>query len=202
MAGAAATRAQAPERQLGTLIAAAQAGDELAFRRLLRNHQRLLEQQAARFYLPGGDADDVLQEARIGFANAVRAYRPERGASFPSFARRCIASQLATALTAATRVKHQPLNDAAHGDDATRSLENLPGGESPTDRALAGELLQELEQTAASFTTLERQAFAHALVGWSSGQTARRLGVAPKSADNALQRARRKVGEWYEEQAA
>jgi RNA polymerase sporulation-specific sigma factor len=202
MGGAAATRAQAPGRQLGTLIAAAQAGDELAFRRLLRHHQRLLEQQAARFYLPGGDADDVLQEARIGFANAVHAYRPERGASFLSFARRCVASQLATALTAARRAKHQPLNDAARGDDATRSLENLPGGQEPADRALAGELLRELEQAAASFTTLERQAFAHALVGWSSGQTARRLGVAPKSADNALQRARRKVGQWYEEQAA
>jgi DNA-directed RNA polymerase specialized sigma24 family protein len=98
------------------------------------------------------------------------------------------ARQLATALTVARRAKHQPLNEAARGDDA--------------DRALAGELLRELELAVASFTTLERQAFAHALVGWSSGETARRLGVARKSADNTLQRARRKVGEWYERQAA
>jgi RNA polymerase sporulation-specific sigma factor len=202
MAAAGTTSARAPTRQLGTLIAAAQAGDELAFRRLLRRHQRLLEQQAARFYVPGGDGDDVLQEARIGFAKAVRAYRPERGASFPSFARRCVARQLATALTAARRGKHRPLNEAARGADAQRACEQLPGGQEPADHALADELLRELEQAAAAFTTLERQAFAHALVGWSSGETASRLGVARKSADNALQRARRKVGQWYERQAA
>jgi DNA-directed RNA polymerase specialized sigma24 family protein len=58
----------------------------------------------------------------------------------------------------------------------------------------AGELLRELEQAAASFSALERHAFTHALVGWSSGESARRLGVAPKSAGNALQCARRKLG--------
>jgi hypothetical protein len=60
----------------------------------------------------------------------------------------------------------------------------MPGGEEPADRALADELLRELEEAAAAFTTLERQAFAHALVAWSSGETARRLGMARKSADN------------------
>jgi DNA-directed RNA polymerase specialized sigma24 family protein len=43
---------------------------------------------------------------------------------------------------------------------------------------------------------------ARALMGWSAGEAADLLGVTPKSADNALQRARRKVGEWYERQAA
>jgi RNA polymerase sporulation-specific sigma factor len=133
---------------------------------------------------------------------AVRAYRLERGVSFPRFARHCIARQLATVLTAARRAKHRPLNEAARGDEATRGCELMPGEEEPADRALAGELLSELGHAAAAFTTLERQAFAHAVVGWSRGETARRLGVAPKSADNALQRARRKVGEWYERQAA
>jgi Sigma-70 region 2 len=131
MAAAGTTSARAPTRQLGMLIAAAQAGDELAFRRLLRRHQRLLEQQAGRFYLPGGDGDDVLQEARLGFTKAVRAYRPERGASFPSFARRCVARQLATALTAATRGKHGSLNEAARGADAQRACERYPAGRSP-----------------------------------------------------------------------
>jgi hypothetical protein len=57
-----------------------------------------------------------------------------------------------------------------------------------------GELLRELEQAAASFSALDRHAFAHALVGWSSGESARWLGVVPKGGDNALQCARRKLG--------
>lgn len=36
-----------------------------------------------------------------------------------------------------------------------------------------------------------------ALVGWSSGEAADRLGLGRKSADNALQRARGKVEDWY-----
>jgi DNA-directed RNA polymerase specialized sigma subunit len=91
---------------------------------------------------------------RIAFPKAVRAYRPQRGASFPSFARCCVARQLATALTAARRAKHQPLNEAARGDDAKRAFERTAAGQEPADRALADELLRELEHAAASFTTL------------------------------------------------
>jgi hypothetical protein len=63
------------------LVEAAQGGDQLAFERLLRRHQGLLDAQAARFYLPGGDQDDVAQEARIGFMKAVRFYSGGRGSS-------------------------------------------------------------------------------------------------------------------------
>jgi DNA-directed RNA polymerase specialized sigma24 family protein len=86
--------AQASGRELGRLIAAAQAGDELAFQRLLRGHQRLLEQAPASTSR-AADADDALQDARIGFAKAVRAYWRERGAT-SWVASRCVGRQLAT----------------------------------------------------------------------------------------------------------
>jgi RNA polymerase sigma factor (sigma-70 family) len=172
---AARTSATAPGRQLDTLIAAAQAGDELAFRRLLRRHQRLLEQQAARFYLPGGDPDDVLQEARIGFAKAVRAYRPERGASF---ARRCVGRELATALTAARRAK--PAAERSRPGRSGRARLGEPVRRTnPADLVQARELLSELGLATSSLTALERKALAHTLLGWSSGEAAHRLGVPP-----------------------
>jgi DNA-directed RNA polymerase specialized sigma24 family protein len=46
------------------LIEAARRGDQLAFERLLRRYRRMLDVHASRFYLPGGDADDIVQEAR------------------------------------------------------------------------------------------------------------------------------------------
>jgi RNA polymerase sporulation-specific sigma factor len=179
------------------LIEAARGGDELAFQRLLRRHRGLLEEQARRFYLPGGDADDVLQEARIGFAQAARCYHPDHGASFATFARLCVTRQLASAVTAARRGKHQPLNDAARGGAADRAWACLPAREDASDLALAHERLAELRAAAQGLSALERQLLAHALVGWSSGETARRLGLKRKSADNALQRARSKVRDWY-----
>src|SRR5215211_1841165 len=107
--------------QGGALIEAARRGDQLAFERLLRRYQRLLEAHAFRFYLPGGDADDILQEAGVGFMKAVRFYRGGRGSSFRTFAELCVARQLASAITAARRAKHQPLSEAARGEPAEQA---------------------------------------------------------------------------------
>jgi len=185
------------------LVHAARAGDELAFQRLLRRHQPLLDAHARRYFLPGADHDDILQEARIAFAKAVWSYRPDAGASFRTFAALCVTRQLASALTAARRHKHLALSEASHGDDAERAWELLPDrADGPAERVLARERRDELRAAGASLSALERAVLARALMGWSAGEAADLLGVTPKSADNALQRARRKVGEWYERQAA
>jgi RNA polymerase sporulation-specific sigma factor len=184
-------------------VHAAQAGDELAFQRLLCRHQPLLNAHARRYFLPGADDDDVAQEARIGFAKAVRGYRPDAGASFRTFAAMCVARQLATALKAARRHKHLALSEASRGDDAQRAWERLPAdADGPAERARARERRDQLRAAATSLSALERAVLGHALAGWSTSEAAYQLGIAPKSADNALQRARTKIGDWYERQAA
>jgi RNA polymerase sporulation-specific sigma factor len=197
-AGVAAARA----RDDTALVEAAQGGDELAFERLLRRHQGLLDAQASRFYLPGGDQDDVAQEARIGFLKAVRFYRGARGSSFRTFAELCVARQLAGALTAATRAKHRPLSGSARGEQAERTLAALPNRDEPLDRLVAQDRLADLTRLAGQFSELERNALAHALAGWSTGEAATRLGLPRRSTDNALQRAKRKLQEWQERWAA
>ena len=184
------------------LIEAAQRGDQLAFERLLDRYQRSLDGHASRFYLPGGDAEDLVQEARIGFMKAVRFYRGGRGSSFRTFAELCIARQLAGAISAARRAKHRPLNEAARGDQADRTLAAVPDRADPLDRLVAQDRLGDLLCLAGEFSELERNTLAHALVGWSSGEAARRLGVARRSTDNALQRAKRKLHEWQGRWAA
>src|ERR671914_1854650 len=126
------------------LIEAAQRGDQLAFERLLDRYQRLLDGHASRFYLPGGVADDVVQEARVGFMKAVRFYRAGRGSSFRTFAELCVARQLAGAITAARRAKHRPLNEAARGDQADRTLAAVPDRADPLYRLVAQERLGDL----------------------------------------------------------
>src|SRR5918999_3713566 len=116
------------------LIEAARRGDQLAFERLLRRYRRMLDAHVSRFYLPGGDADDLVQEARIGFMKAVRFYHGGRGSSFHTFAELCVARQLAGAIAAARRAKHQPLNEAAPDEQAERALTAVPDRGDPLDQ--------------------------------------------------------------------
>jgi RNA polymerase sporulation-specific sigma factor len=125
-------RARTSVREVGdeALVAAFQhERDRSAVDELLRRHEGLIMSVARRYFVPGGDHEDVRQQAMIGFWKAVRDYTGGAGASFPSFARTCMQRQVITAVKAANRMKHSPLNDsdriahhdAEHDDDQPRS---------------------------------------------------------------------------------
>jgi RNA polymerase sporulation-specific sigma factor len=178
------------------LIEAARRGDQLAFELLLRRYQPLLNARASSFYLPDGDSDDIDQEARVGFMKAVRCYRGGRGSSFRTFAELCVSRQLAGAIAAARRAKHQPLNESARGDQADRRLAAVPDREDPLDQLVTRDRLDDLVRQAGRLSELERSTLAHALAGWSTGEAARRLALPRRSTDNALQRARAAGPTW------
>ncbi|HEU5084740.1 MAG TPA: sigma-70 family RNA polymerase sigma factor [Acidimicrobiales bacterium] len=108
--------------------------DKQAVNELLRRHEGLIMSVARRYFVPGGDHDDVRQQAMIGFWKAVRDYTADAGASFPSFARTCMQRQVITAVKAANRMKHSPLNesdriahhDAEHDEDQRSTSVQLP----------------------------------------------------------------------------
>lgn len=103
-----------------SLVAAFQANrDRDAVNELLRRHEGLVLSVARKYFVPGGDHEDVRQQAMIGFWKAVRDYSDSAGAAFPSFARTCMQRQVITAVKAANRMKHAPLTDSdriAHHD--------------------------------------------------------------------------------------
>jgi len=121
-AAAPARRVRAPVREVDDelLVAAFQRErDREAVNELLRRHEGLIMSVARRYFVPGGDHEDVRQQAMIGFWKAVRDYTGGAGASFPSFARTCMQRQVITAVKAANRMKHSLLNQAdriAHHD--------------------------------------------------------------------------------------
>jgi DNA-directed RNA polymerase specialized sigma24 family protein len=119
------------------LIEAAQGGDQLASERLLHRHQRLLDAHASRFYLPGGDVDDIVQEARIGFMKAVRFYRGGRGSTFRSFAKLCVSRRLAGALTQRDETSTPWSPTPSAGTRPSASWTALPDCGDSVDLALA-----------------------------------------------------------------
>jgi RNA polymerase sporulation-specific sigma factor len=96
-------------------IKLAKAGDEAAFEALARDYSWLMRSRARRYFLRGGEYEDLLQEAMIGFFKAVRDYRADSG-NFRAFADLCITRQMLTAIKTASRIKHEALNSARSFD--------------------------------------------------------------------------------------
>ncbi|HVX16732.1 MAG TPA: RNA polymerase sporulation sigma factor SigH [Acidimicrobiales bacterium] len=186
------------------LAARFQAGDQRALDTLIDRYRRFARAKGRGYFLVGGDADDVEQEALIGLYKAARDFRPEHNASFRAFAELCITRHIITAIKTATRQKHQPLNQylsisATHGSDDSgeRSVEEtLPGpvDADPVNRVMAGERLDAMrESMAARLSTLEVRVLSLYIEGHSYQEIGERLGRHVKSIDNALQRIKRKL---------
>ena len=92
------------------LVLMAQNGDDTAQEFLLDKYKSLVRAKSRAYFLIGADSEDIIQEGMIGLYKAVRDYNEEKNASFRSFAELCVNRQMITAIKAATRQKHQPLN--------------------------------------------------------------------------------------------
>ncbi len=101
------------------LIRLSRSGDSAATDFLMEKYKGLVRSKAADLFLPnGGDRDDLLQEGMLGLFKALRDYEQDRETSFSTFANLCVTRQLYTAIEAASRKKHQPLNEALSYDAA------------------------------------------------------------------------------------
>lgn len=181
------------------LCALAKSGDRDAEELLVRRYQRLVRGLARPYYLAGGDSDDLIQEGMIGLIFAVREYDGE-SAGFRTFAERCIRNRLYSALRAAARDKHMPLNQSV-------PLE-IPFFESPTclygasavsqtnpeDLLIGRENVRDLlEGVRRQLSPFEAEILGYYLDGLTTREMAEAVSRSPKSVDNAVQRIRRKA---------
>jgi RNA polymerase sporulation-specific sigma factor len=181
------------------LARAAQAGNDLALGTLVARYLPVAQRAGRRWYLAGGDRDDVEQEALIGLCEAVRDYDPEQGTSFRSFAELCVSRQVLTAVRGATRHKHRPLNRSVPltplSDDAIDLRPALAAVADPAEAVVDRVGIDDaLASLSARLSPLERQVLALCLERRSYGEIGRRLGRPPKAVDNAVQRIKRKAG--------
>ena len=85
-------------------------GDNEAMEELLEKYRGLVRTEARKFFLAGGDEEDLIQEGMIGLFKAIQSYREEEDAAFSTFAVLCVQRQIYTTVTASNRKKHSPLN--------------------------------------------------------------------------------------------
>ncbi len=165
---------------------------EESYTELLRRYEPLLVEIASDYYLPGGNREDLLQEARIALKRAYDRYDPEYNVPFSAFAALCVRRQLQDSVQKQRRKKHEVLNKSNSLEQVNvRPPSNTPD---PESQLLAMETLHFLQEVAReALTELEQQALAGYLAGESYSEMAQRLEKDEKSVDNALSRARRKI---------
>ena len=170
---------------------------------ILSKYKNLVNLKTRSYFLVGADRDDIFQEGMIGLYKAIRDFNPDKLASFRGFAELCITRQIITAIKAATRQKHQPLNSyvslnkPVYDDDSERTLIDLlmsNGITNPEDIILSKEGLDSLESKISDFLSkFEMEVLTSYVDGKSYVEIAGELSRDVKSIDNALQRIKSKI---------
>ena len=186
------------------LVARWQGGDSEALDILLQRYRRFARSKARSYFLVGADADDVEQEGLIGLYKAARDYRNDRQSSFRAFAELCVTRQVISAIKAATRQKHQPLNRYVSisgvrgsddpGEGAVEELLDDHRASDPADEVISQEQIQAMRRSMTeSLSGLEVDVLRLYVEGKSYQEISFQLGRHVKSIDNALQRIKRKL---------
>ncbi len=184
------------------LLEKIQAGDEDAMDCLLEKYRGYVRMEARKFFLAGGDEEDLIQEGMIGLFKAVRSYNKEKDASFATFAMLCVRRQIYTTVTASNRKKHNPLNNyisifEEHGEEEHNLDQALEDPvENPEEVLLQKEAIKGYyQEMGKKLSAFEKQVMRYYLRGENYTQIAKKLGKTDKSIDNAIQRIRRKLNQ-------
>lgn len=187
------------------LVEMAQQGEQCAAEQLFAKYRSIILSKAKSYFIAGADRDDITQEGLIGLHKAIRDYSPSKGDSFRPFAEMCITRQVITAVKAASRQKHAPLNyylsldKPVFADGTDRQLIDILPDQQVTDPAEMFLVREELSSVHSSLRAMlsefEYKVFLLYLRDRSYREIASLLETTSKAVDNALCRVKRKIEE-------
>ncbi len=179
------------------------AGSRQGMEYLIEKYKPLVRAKARSYFLVGADREDIVQEGMIGLFKAVRDYKPEKKIPFIAFADICITRQVITAVKAATRQKHIPLNSyvslnkKVFDEDSDKYLIEVIEEASitnPEELLISKEEISFIESLVIELLSpFEKEVLRKYLSGITYQEIARKLDKPVKSIDNALQRLKKKI---------
>ncbi|MCD7035561.1 RNA polymerase sporulation sigma factor SigH [Metabacillus sp. GX 13764] len=185
------------------VVALVQNGETEPLEFLIEKYRNFVRAKASKYFLIGGDKEDIVQEGMIGLFKAIRDYRSDKLTSFKGFAELCITRQIITAIKTATRQKHAPLNSyislykPIYGEESDYTLlDVITGAQSMDPEAwlIKQEKSDDLDQKIAELLSeLERNVLSLYMEGKSYVEISEDLNSPVKTIDNALQRVKRKM---------
>lgn len=185
------------------LLIQIQYGDNEAMEYLIEKYRGLVRMEARKFFLAGGDEEDLIQEGMIGLFKAICSYQKEKDTAFSTFAVLCIRRQIYTTVTASNRKKHGPLNNyisifGNYEENGEGKLDEVleDFDENPEELLLRKEKIRNYyNMIDEKLSRFEKQVLEHYLNGENYTEIAQKLGRTGKSVDNAIQRIRRKLSQ-------
>lgn len=154
---------------------------------LISRYSPVIRIKAAKLRNKAIESEDLCQEGYLALFDAIRGFESCKG-SFSAYAGKCISNRM---INAAVKARGEFVKD----DDFDLTL--VPDGGTSTDDYLIYKEDNDAltEKMLTSLSELEYNVFRRYLDGYSYKQTAEILGITPKSADNALSRAKKKLKE-------
>ncbi len=185
------------------LIELVQHGDNEAGNELSLRYRPLIKKCTRPYFLVGGDEEDLIQEGMMGLVTSMQTYSPDRQCTFKSYAELCIKRRILSAIKAANRFKHMPLNyrlslDEIYSDDEEPNaiIADARYTLTPEQQIIREEEIQSLRTLSKSLlSSLENKVLELYLEGLSYEEIAKGIGKPVKSVDSALQRIKKKLAD-------
>lgn len=171
------------------IVLACQKGDKSAWEKLYTEYKPTVLSVARRFFLSGGETEDLVQEGMCGLYSAVMGYDSEIG-SFSAYAGKCIRNRIVDAVKLSNGAKHYALNNFLPLMDVSGEY----SGSNPEDEIIGREAKNEIQQKMEkALSSFELKAINMYTEGMSMSEISSALGKKPKSIDNAINRAKNKL---------
>lgn len=147
------------------------------------------------------DYSDLIQEAMLGFSNAVNTYNEEEDAKFGTYATLCVRRKLLNFIEKHRTAKSHSLNSALSldaemiekGGEYIHFLKEIDGRE-PLNNVIINEELSEVsEKMDKVLNENERLILEYSVMGKKPDEIAEIMGISPKKVYNILYRARKKI---------
>ncbi len=170
---------------------------------LVRKYERTVKKIAGKYFVAGGDENDLSQEGMFGLLKAIDGFDLSKDIPFSAFAVTCIKRKIVTAIKNSTRQKHIPLNSSisltqeaySDQDDGRQVIDTLDV-QTPdvADTVASKETYAQIYAKLSNvLSPLEKDVFKYRLNGYSYDQMAEMIGTTPKAIDNAVQRIKGKA---------
>ena len=173
------------------LVRISSAGDKQATEELMLRYSALVRALTRRFFLTGGETEDLIQEGMIGLYNAITDYKETEGKTFKNFAYMCVERKLRDALKKDTSKKNQMLSQSMSVEDAQFCVY---GGPTPEDNLILSDERREFNKRMSSvLSDFEFKIICLYMEGLTRLEICESTGKERKSVDNAIERSKKKL---------
>lgn len=181
------------------LVRKAKQGDDEAFNQLATIYKPYISLISRRYFLIGGDSEDIFQEGLIGMYKAVMSYKEDENVSFKTFALLCINRAIKTSITKSNRQRNKALNESISVDmemedeDAWAILlisDELSAEEELIKKQKIKFVFQEMNKV---LNDTQKQILKMYLLNKKYAEIAEKIGKDVKYVDNALTQIKKKL---------